>query len=156
MGRPKKTVQIEVNRQFLNWCSTNGLMVKKNQEVFFVNERLLMKPEYIINDSIIRDTVPCDPITKTYYKTKDYCKVKFSFKPELAETVEILGLNSDWQNAIIMSKKKDGSFNAEVNLPKDSKHEFKYRIDSTMWVNDPEADSEVPNSFGGSNSLVVI
>ncbi|MFM1794390.1 MAG: hypothetical protein RL642_775, partial [Bacteroidota bacterium] len=37
-----------------------------------------------------------------------------------------------------------------------SKPEFKYRIDSKLWVNDPEADSEVPNSFGGSNSLVVI
>jgi hypothetical protein len=95
-------------------------------------------------------------LQKTYYKTKDYCKVKFSFKPELAETVEILGLNSDWKNSVIMSKKKDGSFNAEVNLPKDSKHEFKYRIDSKNWANDPEADSEVPNSFGGSNSLVVI
>jgi len=58
MGRPKKTVQIEVNRQFLNWCSTNGLMVKKNQEVFFVNERLLMKPEYIINDSVFVDIIP--------------------------------------------------------------------------------------------------
>jgi hypothetical protein len=95
-------------------------------------------------------------LQKTYYKTKDYCKVKFSFKPELAESVEILGLNSDWENSVIMSKKKDGSFNAEVNLPKDSKHEFKYRIDSQNWANDPEADSEVPNLFGGSNSLVVI
>ncbi|MFM1795314.1 MAG: hypothetical protein RL642_1699, partial [Bacteroidota bacterium] len=54
-------------------------------------------------------------LQKTYYKTKDYCKVKFSFKPELAETVEILGLNSDWENSVIMSKKKDGTFNAEVN-----------------------------------------
>jgi len=95
-------------------------------------------------------------LQKTYYKTKDYCKVKFSFKPELAETVEILGLNSDWQHSIIMSKKKDGTFNAEVNLPKDSKHEFKYRIDNAQWVNDPEADSQVPNVFGGSNSVVVI
>ena len=95
-------------------------------------------------------------LQKTYYKTKDYCKVKFSFKPELAETVEILGLNSDWENSVIMSKKKDGTFNAEVNLPKDSKHEFKYRIDNKLWVNDPGADSEVPKSFGGSNSLVVI
>lgn len=58
MGRPKKTVQIEVNRQFLNWCSMNGLQVKKNQEVFFVNERLLMKPEYIINDSVFVDVIP--------------------------------------------------------------------------------------------------
>lgn len=95
-------------------------------------------------------------LQKTYYKTKDYCKVKFSFKPDLAETVEILGLNSDWQHSIIMSKKKDGTFNAEVNLPKDSKHEFKYRIDNAQWVNDPEADSQVPNVFGGNNSVVVI
>jgi hypothetical protein len=95
-------------------------------------------------------------LQKTYYKTKDYCKVKFSFKPELAETVEILGLNSDWQNAIIMSKKKDGSFSAEVNLPKESKHEFKYLVDNSLWANDPEADTEVPNAFGGSNSVVVI
>ncbi len=95
-------------------------------------------------------------LQKTYFKTKDYCKVKFSFSPELAETVEILGLNSDWQNAIIMSKKKDGSFNAEVNLPKGSTHEFKYLVDNALWLNEPEADAEVPNAFGGSNSMVSI
>ena len=89
-------------------------------------------------------------LQKTYYKTKDYCKVKFSFKPELAETVEILGLNSDWQNAIIMSKKKDGSFSAEVNLPKSSQHEFKYRVDNSLWANDPEADTEVPMYLVGA------
>jgi len=93
---------------------------------------------------------------KTYYKTKDYCKVKFSFKPEMAETVEILGLNSDWQNAVMMSRKKDGSFSAEVNLLKESKHEFKYLVDNSLWANDPEADSEVPNVFGGRNSVVVL
>lgn len=93
-------------------------------------------------------------LQKTYYKTKDYCKVKFNFKPELAETVEIRGLNSDWQHSIIMSKKRDGSFSAEVNLPKDSTHEFKYLINSAQWANDPEADAQVPNVFGGSNSVV--
>ncbi|MFN5044707.1 MAG: isoamylase early set domain-containing protein [Bacteroidota bacterium] len=93
---------------------------------------------------------------KTYYKTKNYCKVKFNFKPALAETVEILGLNSDWQHSIIMSKKRDGSFSAEVNLPKDSTHEFKYLINSAQWANDPEADAEVPNVFGGSNSVVTL
>ena len=43
-------------------------------------------------------------VQKTYFKTKDYCKVKFSFNAENAETIEILGLNSDWENAIVMSK----------------------------------------------------
>ncbi len=95
-------------------------------------------------------------IQKTYYKTKDYCKVKFSFTVENAETVEILGLNSDWENSVIMKKKKDGTFSTEVNLPKETKHEFKYRINETEWVNDPEADAQAPNAFGGINSVIVL
>jgi hypothetical protein len=95
-------------------------------------------------------------LQKTYFKTKDYCKVKFSLQNETAEAVEILGLNSDWNNSIIMSKKKDGTFSADVNLPKDSKHEFKYLVDNTLWMNEPEADGEVSNVFGGSNSLVAL
>lgn len=93
-------------------------------------------------------------VQKTYYKTKDYCKVKFSFKVEDAETVEILGLNSDWQHSVIMSKKKDGTFSADVNLPKDSRHEFKYRVNESVWLNEPEADSEEPNIYGGTNSVI--
>ena len=95
-------------------------------------------------------------VQKTYLKTKDYCKVKFSHKPEAAVTVEILGLNSDWENAILMSKKKDGTFTSEVSLPKNSHHEFKYRINETEWANEPEADSQSWNSFGGTNSVIVI
>lgn len=93
-------------------------------------------------------------IQKTYYKTKDYCKVKFSFTPAAAETVEVLGLNSDWENAIVLKKKKDGSFAGEVNLPNDSRHEFKYRVNNTDWVNDEAADEEVPNVYGGTNSVI--
>ena len=95
-------------------------------------------------------------LQKTYYKTKDYCKVKFSLQLEAVETAEILGLNSDWENSIIMGKKKDGSFSAEVNLPKDSQHEFKYRLNDTNWVNEPEADTLVPNPFGDHNSVIVL
>ena len=95
-------------------------------------------------------------IQKTYFKTKDYCKVKFSFSVENAETVEILGLNSDWENAVLMSKKKDGSFSCDVSLPKNSQHEFKYRVDASEWINDPEADSLSPNVYGGSNSVIVL
>lgn len=93
-------------------------------------------------------------VQKTYYKTKDYCKVKFSFNVEEAETVEILGLNSDWERSVVMSKKKDGSFIADVNLPKESRHEFKYLVNETLWLNEPEADSEAPNVYGGSNSVI--
>jgi len=95
-------------------------------------------------------------VQKTYFKTKDYCNVKFSFKVENAETIEILGLNSDWEKSIIMSKKKDGTFSADVNLPKESRHEFKYLVNETEWVNEPEADSQQPNMYGGANSVIVL
>ena len=93
-------------------------------------------------------------IQKTYFKTKDYCKVKFVISPENAETVEILGLNSDWENSILMSRKKDGTFSCDVSLPKNLQQEFKYRVNETEWLNDPEADAELPNAFGGSNSVI--
>jgi hypothetical protein len=93
-------------------------------------------------------------VQKTYYKTKDYCKVKYSFNVENAETIEILGLNSDWENSIVMSKKKDGSFSADVNLPKDSTHEFKYLVNESEWLNEPEADTVAPNVYGGTNSVI--
>ena len=95
-------------------------------------------------------------VQKTYFKTKDYCKVKFAVSIENAETVEIVGLNSDWENSIIMSKKKDGTFTSEVSLPKNSEHEFKYRVNETLWINEPEADSEKTNEFGSINSVLVI
>lgn len=93
-------------------------------------------------------------IQKTYFKTKDYCKVKFTFAPENAETVEILGLNSDWENGIILKKKKDGTFSTEVSLPKDTQQQFKYLVNKTEWVNDTEADEELVNEYGGTNSVI--
>lgn len=93
-------------------------------------------------------------IEKKYFKTKDYCKVKFSLDIE-AKKVEILGLNGDWKKSVLMTKKKDGSFSIEVNLPKDSTHEFKYLVDKKNWVNDAEA-SATQNAFGTSNSILSI
>lgn len=95
-------------------------------------------------------------IQKTYFKTKDYCKVKFVFTAENAETVEVLGLNSDWEHSIILKKKKDGTFAGEVSLPKNSRHQFKYRVNTSSWFNEPEADTEEANEFGGTNSVITL
>ena len=95
-------------------------------------------------------------IQKTYFKTRDYCKVKFILNIEHAETVEVLGLNSDWQNSIVLSKKKDGTFSGEVSLPKNIKQEFKYLVNKTEWINEPDAGIQQPNEFGGNNSVLII
>lgn len=93
-------------------------------------------------------------VQKTYYKTKDYCKVKFLMNFDNAETIEISGLNNDWQNTISMSKKKDGSFSCDINLAKETRHEFKYLVNDNVWINEPEADAEHWNIFGGTNSVI--
>jgi len=95
-------------------------------------------------------------IQKTYLKTKDYCKVKFSIENETAEKVAILGLNNDWANPVELSKKKGGNFVTEVNLPKDPVHEFKYLVNETEWVNDTTADSFAPNVYGATNSIITL
>jgi hypothetical protein len=95
-------------------------------------------------------------VQKKYFKTKDYCKVKFILNVQNAETVEILGLNSDWENSIIMSKKKDGTFSCDVTIPKNTKHEFKYLVNESECLNDPEADGLHPNEFGGNNSVIIL
>lgn len=93
-------------------------------------------------------------IQKTYFKTKAYCKVKFSLQLEEATSIDILGLNSDWDNSVSMVRKKDGTFSVDVNLPKDSRHEFKYLVNKNEWINELEADEQVPNGFGGNNSVI--
>jgi hypothetical protein len=95
-------------------------------------------------------------IVKTYFKTKDYCKVKFSYDLAGAEQVEIIGLQGDWANPVAMTKKKNGIFTHEAALPKNTEHEFKYRINMAVWANEPAADAQKPNIFGSSNSVLVV
>lgn len=95
-------------------------------------------------------------VQKTLYKTKDYAKVKFSVDATEAKSVELLGLNDNWKKGIRMTRKKDGTFQAEINLPKNSRHEFKYLVDKNFWLNDQAADGETPNVYGGTNSVISI
>ncbi|MFY7651903.1 MAG: isoamylase early set domain-containing protein [Chitinophagaceae bacterium] len=95
-------------------------------------------------------------IQKTYLKTKDTCKVKFTLSAENANSVAVVGLNNDWENPIPLTKKKDGSFAAEVALTKGSQHEFKYLVNGTEWLNDETADSQSINEFGSTNSVIVL
>ena len=90
-------------------------------------------------------------IETKYFKTKDDCKVNFSISTE-AKKVEILGLNGDWKKGLSLTKKKDGSFAIEVNLPKASQHEFKFLADKKNWLTDTEAGT-ISNAFGTTNNI---
>ena len=94
-------------------------------------------------------------IEKKYYKTKDYVKVKFTLTTD-AKKVDILGLNNEWKKGVSMTKKKEGVFSAELKLPKETSHEFKYFLDKKIWLNDEQADAETANVFGTTKSVLSI
>ncbi len=95
-------------------------------------------------------------IQRTYLKSKDLCKVKFTSKFEGAEKVELAGLNGDWQNPVEMERKKNGNFVYVTSLPKNSYHEFKYLVNGSEWRNEVDADGESSNEYGGTNSILQI
>jgi cyanate lyase len=45
--------------------------------IVITNDVIHYEKEIIINDSIVRDTVPCDPVTNTYYKTNTVYKTNY-------------------------------------------------------------------------------
>jgi nitrogen fixation protein FixH len=55
-----------------------------------------------------------------------------------------------------MKKLKTGDFTITLNLDKDKEYQFRYLIDSSHWINDPEADKQVPNVFQSENSVIVV
>ena len=65
MSNQNRKINIELNRSFLNWCLKNNLNVKENTEIFFVNERFLIKPEYIINNKIFVDILKKNDYVET-------------------------------------------------------------------------------------------
>jgi hypothetical protein len=55
------------NTQYLiEWCHENNIMIKPNSEVFFVNERALIRPEYVIKNNIFVDLLNQSEITERY------------------------------------------------------------------------------------------
>ena len=97
---------------------------------------------------------------KTDFATGRKLDLNKSYRLLIKPVVEEKGLvcvrADEIQHSVVMSKKKDGSFSCELSLPKGSQHQFKYRVNETLWINEPEADSTQPNEFGGINSVLVL
>lgn len=99
-------------------------------------------------------------IKKKYLESKPECKVTFRLgKKDVngAKDVNVVGEFNNWNpKKTPMKKLKSGEFSTVLNLEKDKEYQFKYLIDGTDWVNDPNADKQVPNEFSGENSVIVL
>jgi len=97
-------------------------------------------------------------LKKKYLKRDEVCKVTFYTAPELeAEKVYLVGDFNEWnESATPMEPLKDGRFKVTVDLPKDSKYQFRYLVNNAEWHNDWEADQYISNPYSGENSVVEV
>ena len=97
-------------------------------------------------------------LKKQYLKSKDICKVTFYTAPELeAEKVALVGDFNEWsETATPMRALKDGRLKATIELPSETRFQFRYLINGSEWHNDWQADRYVPNPFSGDNSVVEV
>lgn len=81
-------------------------------------------------------------------------RVSFAHSAGDARTVHVAGEFSDWK-PVRMKRGPDGEWQAEIELEPNGAYEFRYVVDEREWVNDSAADRQVPNPFGGENSVVL-
>jgi 1,4-alpha-glucan branching enzyme len=72
-----------------------------------------------------------------------------------ADRISLTGDFNDWrENDIVLKQARSGVWQATVDLPLGTRHQFRYVIDG-QWSTDSHADGMSDNSYGSQNSVVV-
>ena len=100
-------------------------------------------------------------IKKQYLKKDGVCKTTFSLRNdnEKIKTVRILGDFNNWdRNCEPMKKHKNNGFSQVINFESGKSYQFRYLINNSVWEDEPDADSFVPNGVeaGEFNSLILL
>jgi 1,4-alpha-glucan branching enzyme len=99
-------------------------------------------------------------LKKQYEEKKATCKVTFKLSKDDSNHANRVNLAGDFNNwdteNITMKKLKSGDFSASVVLEKGREYQFRYLTDDSTWLNEIEADKQVPNEFQSENSVVII
>lgn len=97
-------------------------------------------------------------IEKKFLKSKPTCKVKFTLSGDPytnASSVLLVGDFNHWQvGETPLKKSKTGEWSVTLDLPASGTYQFRYLVDGTNWVNDPEADGYVPSGLGSENAVI--
>ncbi|HAQ21486.1 MAG TPA: glycoside hydrolase [Prolixibacteraceae bacterium] len=97
-------------------------------------------------------------LKKQFLKSKPLCKVSFRLdaaNASGANTVQLLGDFNNWdKSSEPMTALKTKDFTAILELETGKDYQFRYLINGSVWMNDPQAEYFVTNSFGEENSVV--
>jgi 1,4-alpha-glucan branching enzyme len=72
-----------------------------------------------------------------------------------AASAVVCGDFNDWStDSHPLTQRKDGRFSVTIDLAAGRSYRFRYLIDGERWENDWEADTYVPNVYGGEDSVL--
>ena len=98
-------------------------------------------------------------IRKQFLKSRPVCKVTFKLPEAIgngANHVSVVGEFNDWSfTATPMKRLKNGDFSVTIDLATGRSYQFRYLLEQTHWINDPEADGDIPTPFGDSRNSVI-
>jgi 1,4-alpha-glucan branching enzyme len=82
--------------------------------------------------------------------------IDFYFNLPGAKTAAVAGTFNGWDlSRTPLSKDASGGWKATVWLPP-GRYEYRFVVDGAQWFSDPRALEAVPNSFGSTNSILVV
>lgn len=145
MATKKQSVTKQVAEKPAKAVKTTATKAVKNEKKEKASEVMVSKA--------VQAEKPAEAIAKI---TKN-SKVTFMLPKEAvenAETVAIFGDFNQWQEGIMLTKQKDGSFKTAVELEKGRSYEYRFLINGEKWENDWAAEAYVPTPFGTFNSVV--
>ncbi len=84
-------------------------------------------------------------------------EIAFYYYDPVAKDVTLVGSFNDWQTKECeMVQIRPGLWEGTVDTPKRGTHRYKFVIDRSRWINDPENPLRIEDGFGGFNSLITI
>ncbi|RKX51470.1 MAG: hypothetical protein DRP50_08815, partial [Thermotoga sp.] len=81
--------------------------------------------------------------------------VSFYYDNSSAKSVYLAGTFNDWDPKAIPMKNENGEWFVQLKL-KPGVYEYRFVVDGTKWVEDPDAWGRIESGLGGYNSVFVL
>ena len=104
-----------------------------------------------------RSSAPARPAAPPA-RTNDHAEkpIDFYFNLPGAKSAAVAGTFNEWDlTSTPLSKDPSGGWKATVWLAP-GRYEYRFVVDGAQWFSDPRATEAVPNSFGSTNSVLVV
>lgn len=95
-------------------------------------------------------------LNKKFIKSKKTCQVTFSLSNgDTVKEASVVGEFNDWDASKNPMNKVKGIWKTTVEVEQGREYQYRYVVNGSEWMNDPEADKYVPNNIDGDNSVVL-